>query len=196
MRKSFFIGTNFKNINKSLYQYVSGKVVVTLWHLFFASEFNTSLKILQIISFQVLPCLLLDMVKQEVVFKQSGQIIKVAGLSFFKLDHPTGGISCSPVAEVVRGRRWAAPGQEQDGMLAIFGSVCLSVCTGHGRSPGRLAGKGRDPEQDVVSVKAPLQLPATLRSSARRVVIVRQPEVVSYVSLSSSTSKLNGFCLL
>lgn len=132
-------------------------------------------------SFRLLLRLLLDMVQQEVVFKKSGQVI--ARLSLFKLDHPTGGISCSPVTEVVRGRRWAAPGREWEGMLAVSGSVCLSVCPGPARSPGRLVGKGKEVDRAVVSISAPSQLPTTLRSSAPRLVVGRQPEVVSRLSL-------------
>lgn len=132
-------------------------------------------------SFRLLPRLLLDMVQQEVVFKKSGQVIKVARLSLFKLDHPTGGISCSPVMEVVLGRRWAAP--EREGMLAVSGSVCLSVCPGPAGSPGRLVGKGKEVERAVVSISAPSQLPAALGSSAPRVAVGLQPEAVSRLSL-------------
>lgn len=125
-------------------------------------------------------------------------MIKVARLSFFKPDHPTGGISRSSVMEVVQGRRWAAPGQEQDRMLAVSGSVSLSVCLSV-RQHRSWTEAGRKRERDAVSVTAHLQLPAALGSSARRVVVGCQPEVVSYVSfvfIDLKTKWFNGFRLL
>lgn len=86
------------------------------------------------------------------VFRKPGQILKVARLSLFKLFHPTGGILCSSVTEVVLGRGWAAQGQEQDGMFAISRSVCLSARVMEGPQGG-LAGEGRDLGQDVVSAQ-------------------------------------------
>lgn len=115
------------------------------------------------------------------VFRKPGQILKVARLSLFKLFHPTGGILCSSVKEVVLGRGWAAQGQEQDGMFAISRSVCLSARVMEGPQDG-LAGEGRDLGQDVVSAQ-PL---------SGAVAVVCQPETASGVSLSPSTSKPEG----